>query len=67
MRVHGILTVKELHKTKKSFKSPIICTEMTYIKKTMIFIQMLTAMDILQVEPVLLFQQQPTTPESMAM
>ena len=40
MCVHGILTVKELHKTKKSFKFPKICTEMTYIKKTMIFIQM---------------------------
>lgn len=33
MCVHGILTVKELHKTKKSFKFPKICTEMIYIKK----------------------------------
>ena len=40
MCVHGILTVKELHKTKKSFKFPKICTEMIYIKKTTTFIQM---------------------------
>ena len=37
MCVHGILTVKELHKTKKSFKFPKICTEMTYIKKTSVY------------------------------